>query len=187
MFAPDPLLDVLLRGVILITVGLLWVILLVRVNGLRSFSKMTNFDFAMTVAVGSLLAASGQATEWTDYLQVLIAMAALFAVQYAIARLRRRSSGFSALVQNTPVLLMQDGRILHRALERTRVSEADLVAKLREANALDLSAVRAVVLETTGDISVLHGEHLDETLLKDVRRDGTPRAAPGGTKPAPTG
>nr|WP_243405031.1 DUF421 domain-containing protein [Pelagivirga sediminicola] len=39
---------------------------------------------------------------------------------------------------------------------------------MREANALDLSPVRAVVLETTGSISVLHGDHVDEALFKGV-------------------
>lgn len=34
---------------------------------------------------------------------------------------------------------------------------------------MDFSEVRAVVLETTGDISVLHGDHLSERLLKGVR------------------
>ena len=35
---------------------------------------------------------------------------------------------------------------------------------------LDYGQVRAVVLETTGDVSVLHGDHLDETLIENVKR-----------------
>ena len=42
---------------------------------------------------------------------------------------------------------------------------------LREANALQLSQVRAVILEDTGDVSVLHGpEEVDDELLEGVRR-----------------
>jgi uncharacterized membrane protein YcaP (DUF421 family) len=47
-----------------------------------------------------------------------------------------------------------------------------LIAKLWEANVLQLSEVHAAVLETTGDISVLHGREInriDDILLKDVR------------------
>ena len=51
-----------------------------------------------------------------------------------------------------------------------RVEEDDLIAKLREANVCDLSDVRAVVLETTGDITVLHGSRLQERLLNGVQR-----------------
>lgn len=168
MFFDGPILDALARGALLSAFGLFWVIFLVRIVGLRSFSKMTNFDFVMTVAMGSLLAGVAQTQEWTGFLQTVTAMACLFAVQYAVSRLRQWSSRLNALVQNTPTLLMKDGVILHDALRKTRVAEEDLIAKLREANALDISSVRAVVLETTGDISVLHGDRVDEALYKGV-------------------
>ncbi|MDO5758558.1 MAG: DUF421 domain-containing protein [Rhodobacterales bacterium] len=171
MFFDPPILDAFAKGGVLSILGLFWVILLVRIVGLRSFSKMTNFDFVMTVAMGSLLAGASQSNEWPALLQTLIAMATLFAVQFAVAYIRQRSAGFDAVVQNTPVLLMKDGQILHDALLRTRVSKEDLIAKLREANALNMSTVRAVVLETTGDVSVLHGDGMDDILLKGVRRD----------------
>ncbi|HBQ93026.1 MAG TPA: DUF421 domain-containing protein, partial [Erythrobacter sp.] len=35
---------------------------------------------------------------------------------------------------------------------------------------LDYGQVRAVVLETTGDVSVLHGDHLEETIVENVKR-----------------
>jgi len=168
MFFEGPILDALAKGSLLSVVGIAWIIFLVRIVGLRSFSKMTNFDFVMTVAMGSLLAGVSQSQQWTGFLQTLTAMACLFAVQYFVSRLRRSSPRFDALVQNMPVLLMRDGVILHDALRATRVAEEDLIAKLREANALEMSSVRAVVLETTGDISVLHGDHVDEDLFKGV-------------------
>ena len=81
MFVTDPFIDALLRGAILTALGMVWVVFLVRVNGLRSFSKMTNFDFVMTVAVGSLLAGAGQASDWSGALQIFMALATLFLVQ----------------------------------------------------------------------------------------------------------
>ncbi|WP_299793899.1 YetF domain-containing protein [uncultured Marivita sp.] len=168
MFFDEPFIDALAKGALLSGIGIAWIILLVRIVGLRSFSKMTNFDFVMTVAMGSLLAGASQSQQWTGFVQTATAMASLFAVQYGVSRLRRWSPRLDALVQNTPVLLMKDGVILHDALRATRVAEEDLIAKLREANALDFSSVRAVVLETTGDISVLHGDHVGEALFKGV-------------------
>lgn len=170
MFTAEPMLDVLLRGLVLTALAMVWVVVLVRVNGLRSFSKMTNFDFVMTVAVGSLLAGASQSTNWTAFAQTLSAMAALFLVQYLAARLRKASSTFASLMQNRPVVLMRDGRIIEEALAETRVAKDDLIAKLREANALDFSKVRAVILETTGDVSVLHGEACAEEILQGTTR-----------------
>ncbi|MCR2832678.1 DUF421 domain-containing protein [Parerythrobacter lacustris] len=172
MFIDQPIADAILRGAVLAIVALMWVILLVRVIGLRSFSKMTSFDFVMTVAMGSLVATASQSSDWPAYLQALAAMAGLFAIQFTVARLRRASSGFRDAIQNEPLLLMRDGVVIDEALKRSRVSREDLWAKLREANVLDLGQVRAAILETTGDMSILHGDHLEDRLLDGVRRTG---------------
>ena len=78
MFVSDTTLDVILRGLALTAIAMFWVVLLVRINGLRSFSKMTSFDFVMTVAIGSLLASASQVSNWQSYLQAIVAMATLF-------------------------------------------------------------------------------------------------------------
>ncbi|MFP7674285.1 DUF421 domain-containing protein [Marivita sp. S0852] len=170
MFTDVTVLDTALRAIALSTLVLLWVIVVVRVIGLRAFSKMNAFDFVVTVATGSLLAGASQATNWLEFLQPALAIASLLGVQYTIARLRKASDGFQTMVQNAPVILMRDGQIIAPALRQTRVSESDLMAKLREANVAAMADVRAVVLETTGDISVLHGGELQDTLLNGVRR-----------------
>ncbi|QNE06482.1 DUF421 domain-containing protein [Croceicoccus marinus] len=159
-----------LRGLVLGAFALMWVVLLVRILGLRSFSKMTNFDFVMTIAMGSLIASASQSENIPPFLQGLAAMVSLFAVQWTAARLRKSSDKVEAAISNTPLVLMRNGEYCEEALKATRVSRNDLVAKLREANVMDFSEVRAVVLETTGDISVLHGDHLNESLLKGVAR-----------------
>ena len=115
MFVDDPRVDVVLRGVILTALAMGWVVALVRVNGLRSFSKMTNFDFVMTVAVGSLLAGASQSTGWASFAQTVTAMTAMFLVQYLTARLRKASNVFESLIQNQPVVLMRDGKIIDEA------------------------------------------------------------------------
>lgn len=165
-----PWADALLRGGVLAIAALLWIIVLVRMLGLRSFSRMTSFDFVMTVAMGSLVASASQSENWIAYAQNLAAMAGLFAIQFAIAWLRKRSAKIGDLVQNVPVVLMRDGHFIEDALAATRVCKQDVIAKLREANVLSLDQVRAVILETTGDISVMHGERLEEELLDGVRQ-----------------
>lgn len=142
------------------------VIAIIRIVGLRSLSKMSSFDFAVTVAIGSILA-STVATS-TPIANGVLAIGGLLAVQAAIAALRRRAN-LGAVVDNAPVLLMHNGEFHSSALTRTRVTRSDVVAKLREANVLTFDDVRAVVLETTGDISVLHGDGpVDDDLLDGV-------------------
>ncbi|MGB3753685.1 MAG: YetF domain-containing protein [Parerythrobacter sp.] len=171
MFTPDiAWLDVILRGSILGAIALCIVVVLVRIVGLRSLSKMTNFDFIMTVALGSLVAGGAQATQWSGYGQVIAGMVALFLVQFVAAVLRKSSDTVEAIMQNEPILLMRDGAFCEEAMQSSRVAKSDLIAKLREANVMKMSEVRAVVLETTGDVSVLHGDSLDSKLIENVRQ-----------------
>lgn len=150
--------------------AVLVVIGLTRLNGLRSFSKMSGFDFAITVAKGSVLAAAVMADSSMAFWGNLTAMVALFMVQGAISRLRLRRVSVEENVDNDPLMLMRDGEIFERNLEKGQITRSDLMGKLREANVLDLSEVRAVVLEVTGDVSVLHGEGpVDDALLDGIR------------------
>ena len=170
MILQETWLDIVLRAGVLSLIGVIWVTGLIRLIGLRTLSKMTNFDFVVTVASGSLLAGAVQATQWGGFVQALLGVAALFFVQYVIARMRRASGTFEDAIQNGPIFLMYDGKIVREGLETSRVAQSDLLAKLREANVLEMDKVRAVVLETTGDISVLHGDVLEDRIVDGIER-----------------
>ena len=143
------------------------IIVYTRIFGLRSFSKMSSFDFAMTIAVGSLLA-STVVTKSTTVLQGGTALLVLFFLQTAIAFLRRKIKWFSQVVDNQPLLLMRGEHILHDNLKKAHLSESDLRSKLREANVLNYSQVKAVVFETTGDVTVMHSDREDALLDTDI-------------------
>lgn len=169
MFIESTPIDLVIRSILLSILALFWILGLVRLVGLRSFSKMTSYDFVVTVATGTLLASAAQASDWALFSQALLVLAMLFALQYLLSRLRFKVGVLSDALSNTPVLLIKDGVILEDVLHSTRVSRADLFAKLRQANVTCLGDVNAAVLETTGDVSILHGESLDECLLEGVR------------------
>jgi len=145
----------------------------VRLSGLRSFAKMSSIDFASTIAIGSVLAA----TLLNDNPQILKGGAAIGFIllfQTVFSKLTLRFNWFDKLVSNQPLLLMKSGEFLPDNLYKSNMSEADLLGKLREANVIQLSEVYAVVLESTGDVSVLHGKEdleLEDILLKNVQTD----------------
>lgn len=170
MFSVPTSFEPILRGLLLPIIVTVLLIVIVRLIGLRSFSKMTNFDFVITIAVGSLLASACQSTSWSSYVQVLVSITTLFLFQFVVATLRRDFKPFKKTIENKPVILAWKGNVLHKSLKSTRVTYDDLTAKLREANVLDMKKVQAVVLETTGDISVIHGEsECSEELLRGTK------------------
>ena len=153
--------------VLLSAVGMLaGIILYVRIIGLRSFSKMSSFDFAVTVAMGSLLAAV--TLSGSSLADGLVGAGALLATQTAVAY-GRVHFGASAVVDNQALLLMAGPRMLEDNMRRARVTADDLRAKLRQANIQRYDQIRYVVFETTGDVSVVQGEGaLERDILADV-------------------
>ena len=166
-FTPSDLAAVLISAAVTYAAILLYT----RVVGLRSFSKMSAADFAMTVAVGSLFASTVSSP--SPSLGVgLFAIACLFAGQWSLAVLRQKFGGASDWIDNRATLLMAHGEFIDEHLAMTNVTREDVYGKLREANALDLSSVVGVVLESTGDVSVLHpgnGQTVSPEIVAGVR------------------
>ena len=160
-------------AVFLSAVGIYFtVILYTRIAGKRSFSKMSSFDFAMTIAIGSIIGSTLLLTS-VNLSTGIAGLTSVYLLQQTVAYLRRFPS-FGKIVENKPFLLMKGSEILEDNLKRARVTKGDLRAKLREANVLSASQVKAVVFETTGDISVLHSEEenreVEAWLLEDVKQ-----------------
>jgi len=175
MEAIHELFDISKETFILITLSCIGiytaVILYTRVFGKRSFSKMSSFDFAMTVAVGSMIATTVLSSS-VSFIEGAVGLLVVYALQL-IAAFFRRYKWFRNLIDNDPTLLMDGETILEENMKAVRVTEGDLRSKLREANVANLSEIKAVVFETTGDIVVLHKQHdhpVDEWILKDVQR-----------------
>ena len=171
-----------LRIVVSTAAILAFAIALIRLNGLRSLSKMSSFDFVGTVGAGSVVASTGLSGS-SSIAEGALCFAALLLTQRLVAR-ARASAGAAAIVDNPPVVLMIGERMLDDVLERTRVTRADVLGKLCEANVITMSEVYAVVLESTGDISVLHGSDgtpLDRRLLEGVQGgEAVPSELPRG-------
>ena len=145
-----------LLAIVLTAVGIyIALVLFTRLSGKRSFSKMSSFDFAITVALGSIVA-TVIISKSTSLPQGIFGLGILYAIQILVAH-ARRYKGVRSLIDNKPTFLMRNGELLEKNMKKCKVTSSDLKAKLREANVIHLSEVKAVVFESTGDISVLHG------------------------------
>lgn len=146
------------------------VIVITRVFGLRTFAKMSSFDFASTIAVGSVLAAIILNTDYS-LTKGAVVLTAIIGFQTLFSFLTRKVNFFKELFTNKPQIIMWNGTILYDKLKKCNVGKDDLLAKLREANVHDFKEVKAVIFESTGDISVLHNNENREVashLLSDV-------------------
>jgi len=143
------------------------ILLFVRINGLRTFSKMSAHDFAVTIACGSILGGAAISPSQSAGNAVL-ALAFFIGLQNLYARWRRARS--KPYLENCPIVIAKNGRIYEGNLKKARITKNDFYAKMREANVAKLSDVKVAVLEVTGDVSILHGcDEYDEEVVSDVK------------------
>jgi uncharacterized membrane protein YcaP (DUF421 family) len=127
---------------------------LLRISGKRTLTKMNAFDLVVTVALGSTLA-TVLLTKSVALLDRLLAFGLLIALQYGITWLSVRSQAVSRLVKSEPTLLVYQGRFLAAALRAERLTEGEVLAQLRAQGLASVAEAAAVVLENSGDLSVL--------------------------------
>ena len=162
------------------------VIVYTRLAGIRSFAKISGFDFAMTIAVGSVMASTALSADVPLPVGAVV-LGVLFLIQWGLAKLRVIFPPFSKLLDNEPILVMREGKIIDENLRNSGLTRDDLASKLREANVLRLDHVRAVTVETTGDVTVLHGDpsvDLSAEIFRGVRDHG--RLTTSNIDPLPT-
>lgn len=159
----------LLRIVLVGVPAYLILLVLLRVSGKRTLSKMNAFDAVITVAMGSTLATIFLSRE-VSLAEGLAALALLVFLQFAITWTAVRVPAVRRLSKAEPTLLYYGDAYVEHALRKERVDKKEVLAALREQGHGGLSEVRAVVLETDGSISaVVTGiEPGSESALDDV-------------------
>lgn len=160
----------LLRTAVVGALAYVGLILLLRMAGNRTLSKLNAFDLVVTVALGSILATI-LLNQDVALAEGMVAFAVLMALQYVVTWCSVRFAWVRNTVTGEPTLLFHDGSMLPQAMRRARVTKDEIRAAVREAGIPTLSSVKAVVLETDGSISVVKradGGH-EPTALEQVR------------------
>lgn len=146
-------------------------IAMLRISGKRTLSQMKEFDFIVTVALGSTLA-SVLLSKDVSLADGVLALAILISLQYILAYVSVRSKKFSMLISSEPTLLFYKGEFLWKALRKERVTEAEVRSILRSNGVVSIEKVEAVVMESNGQFTVAMDGSLanEDSPLSNVKR-----------------
>lgn len=159
----------LLRVVVAGTLAYVALVVLLRVSGKRTLSKMNAFDLVVTVALGSSLA-TALLSRQVAVLEAVVGFTTLIGLQFIVAWLSVRSRAVQRVVKSQPTLVFYRGEFLREALRRERLTESEVRAAVRERGGASMEDIEAVVLETAGELSVIRAAGRNEGALVDVER-----------------
>ena len=129
-------------------------VLLVRISGKRTLSKLNAFDLVVTVALGSTLATVLLSKDVAAF-EGLAAFGVLVLGQLVISWLSVRSRFVRKLVKSEPRVLLRDGRPLEDAMRDERITREEMESAARGQGMTSLEEAAAVILETDGSLHVL--------------------------------
>ncbi|MFC5381622.1 DUF421 domain-containing protein [Aquipuribacter nitratireducens] len=148
-------------------------VVILRLAGKRTLSKLNAFDLVVTVAFGSTLASILLSTE-IALAEGVTALALLALLQVVVAWSSRLLPKGRWVVTASPTLLVDDGEVLEDALREQRVTRQDVLQAARSSGVGGLDEVAAVVLESDGSMSVVtHQQKGDGSALAGLRHAGT--------------
>jgi uncharacterized membrane protein YcaP (DUF421 family) len=143
------------RAALIFTYGLI----ILRVSGPRMFGHWSALDFVITILVGSALARA--MTGGAPLFGTMVAAAVVAILHVGLAHWVAHSSRLAHLIEGQASVLIDHGRIDHRARKRSMISEADLREALRQ-EGIDGEAhignVKVMMLEPSGKLSVIKVE-----------------------------
>ena len=144
----------ILRTLIITILAYFALVIMLRASGKRTLSKMNAFDFIITVALGSTLANVSLNKDIT-LAEGALSLFLLVGLQYLITWLSVRLNFVKSLITSTPALLFYKGEIMDDVMKKERVTIEEIKSKARERGFASLDEIDAIVLETTGSITII--------------------------------
>jgi len=143
--------DIVVRGV----VAYVFILLLMRVVGRRELSTLEPFDLIMLVVIGDLIQ---QGVTQNDFSVVglLLAGGTIGVLQMTVSWLGYRSPRKVGIVlEGEPMVLVEDGRWIHRNLRRERLTKDEVLGDARRDSISSLDQIQWAILETGGEITFI--------------------------------
>ncbi len=165
----------LLRALIITVLAYVTLIIFIRISGKRTLAKMNAFDFLVTIALGSCLASVALNKNIALAEGALVFFTLIF-LQFCITWASVRTKFVKKLVTGKPALLLYKGELLDDVMKRERITIEEINMKARGSGITNLNEVEVIVLETTGDITIISKSEKSNTgdeTLKNV--SGYPR------------
>lgn len=152
------------------TLAYLSIITLLRVARKRTLSQLTALDFVIVVAIGSAFGRILTARH-VALAEAVAAFTLLTALQFGFSWLLHHSPRVARILVARPSLLFYKGEFVRDTMRKERVTEDNIREAARHHGVGSLHLVEAVVLESTGTMSVIKKGEADDFSLVEGRPD----------------
>jgi len=141
--------------------GYLFLVFIVRIVGRRPGKQLTPFEFVLVLYLGGLTL-TGMVGEEMSLANAFCQIITIAFCHFALTWLRLRSDTFARILDGVPLVLLDKNCWRSRTLSQMRLQDDDVMDMAREQGIRDFSGIRAAVLETFGQITIIPAEQKKE-------------------------
>jgi len=125
-----------------------------RFLGKRQIGELSPFDFVVLLIIANVVQNAIIGPD-NSLMGGLVGATTILLLNYLLDLLVYRSSKARRLLESSPTILLHNGKINWKNLEKEKVTEEELLSALRTNGILEPSKVRYAILEENGTISVI--------------------------------
>jgi uncharacterized membrane protein YcaP (DUF421 family) len=148
--------DAVIRGAVVY----LFILVLFRLSGQRALAQITTFDLVLLLIISE---ASQQALIGNDnsMTHAALVVTTLVGLNIVLSLLKQRSKRMERILEDVPLVLVDNGKLLRERMDKVRVDEDDILEAARSCQGLErLDQIKYAVLERSGDITIVpHSAH----------------------------
>lgn len=147
-------LDILLQDTWQTTLVFITLLIFTRLLDKSQVGQLTFYEYVSGITIGSLagtIAAADPDKLWSSYYDLIL----FVVLTYLVSVCTLKSRPFRKLIEGSPSIIIEDGRIIKENMRPLRFDLDELNAMLRAKDIVDISEVQYAILETTGEMSII--------------------------------
>ena len=143
-------------GRIVLTTVMVYVliVLVTKVSGKRSTSQLNNFDWIVTVMIGSL-GASTILLKDIPFVEGVSSILVLYLLQFLVTKYASISPQFSSFILSEPRIVFYQGQFLPDAMRAERLTRQEIECAMRSEGVHRFDDVEAIVFESDAKLTII--------------------------------
>ena len=143
-------------GRIVLTTVMVYVLIVTvtKVSGKRSTSQLNNFDWIVTVMIGSL-GASTILLKDIPFVEGVSSILVLYLLQFVVTKYAAISPQFSNFILSEPRIVFYQGQFLPDAMRDERLTRQEIECAMRTEGINSFDDVEAIVFESDAKLTVI--------------------------------
>ncbi|MBH0086705.1 DUF421 domain-containing protein [Psychrobacter sp. SCQQ22] len=144
-----------LGRIVLTTVMIyVFIVLITKISGKRSTSQLNNFDWVVTVMIGSL-GASTILLKDIPFVEGASSILVLYVLQFLVTKYASISTPFSSFILSEPRIVFYQGQFLPDAMRDERLTRQEIECAMRSEGMNSFDDIEAIVFESDAQLTII--------------------------------